>query len=226
VLYALARPFSFVVLLVSFVVAVTVHGWVQCLAADRAGVREPRQEQRLRPDPRRQLDPFGAVGAAISGLGWSRPVRAGDRRRRGTLLTVSLVGPATNLALGVALLVAARVSYGPLSLLAGPAVLLQHGTPQVLGLGATALVLAGLSQLYVGALSLVPLPPLDGGRLLFGLGPRGPGWQRAEHLLSEQNIGTAVLLALLLIPLGGPLPLLPALLDVVLSPAVRALLGG
>jgi len=31
---------------------------------------------------------------------------------------------------------------------------------------------------------------------------------------------------LLLVPLGSPLPLLPALLDVVLSPAVRALLGG
>ena len=225
-LYALAHPFSFLVLLVSFLVAVTLHAWVQCLVADRRGVRGLRQEQRLRPDPRRQADPFGAVAAAISGLGWARPVPAGDRRQRATLLGVGLVGAATNIAVGIALLVATRASYGPVSLLAGPAALLQRGTPPVLGLGLTALLLAGLSQLYVGVLSLVPIPPLDGGRLLFGLGPRSSGWQRAEHLLSEQNIGTAVLLALLLIPLGGPLPLLPALLDVVLSPAVRALLGG
>lgn len=225
-LYALAHPFSFLVLLVSFLLAVTLHAWVQCLVADRRGVRGLRQEQRLRPDPRRQADPFGAVAAAISGLGWARPVPAGDRRQRATLLSVGLVGAATNIAVGIALLVAARASYGPVSLLAGPAALLQRGTPPVLGLGLTALLLAGLSQLYLGVLSLVPIPPLDGGRLLFGLGPRSSGWQRAEHLLSEQNIGTAVVLALLLIPLGGPLPLLPALLDVVLSPAVRALLGG
>jgi len=226
VLYALAHPFSFLVLLVSFLVAVTLHAWVQCLVADRRGVRGLRQEQRLRPDPRRQADPFGAVAAAISGLGWARPVPAGDRRQRATLLSVGLVGAAANIAVGIALLVAARASYGPVSLLAGPAALLQRGTPPVLGLGLTALLLAGLSQLYLGVLSLVPIPPLDGGRLLFGLGPRSSGWQRAEHLLTEQNIGTAILLALLLIPLGGPLPLLPALLDVVLSPAVRALLGG
>ncbi len=225
-LYALAHPFSFLVLLVSFLVAVTLHAWVQCLVADRRGVRGLRQEQRLRPDPRRQADPFGAVAAAISGLGWARPVPAGDRRQRATLLSVGLVGAAANIAVGIALLVAARASYGPVSLLAGPAALLQRGTPPVLGLGLTALLLAGLSQLYLGVLSLVPIPPLDGGRLLFGLGPRSSGWQRAEHLLTEQNIGTAILLALLLIPLGGPLPLLPALLDVVLSPAVRALLGG
>jgi len=226
VLYALAHPFSFLVLLVSFLLAVTLHAWVQCLVADRRGVRGLRQEQRLRPDPRRQADPFGAVAAAISGLGWARPVPAGNRHERATLLSVGLVGAATNIAVGIALLLAVRASYGPVSLLAGPAVLLQRGTPPVLGLGLTALLLAGLSQLYLGVLSLVPLPPLDGGRLLFGLGPRSSGWQRAEHLLSEQNIGTAVVLALLLIPLGGPLPLLPALLDVVLSPAVRALLGG
>jgi Zn-dependent protease len=226
VLYALAHPFSFLVLLVSFLVAVTLHAWVQCLVADRRGVRGLRQEQRLRPDPRRQADPFGAVAAAISGLGWARPVPAGDRRQRATLLSVGLVGPVANIAVGIALLVATRASYGPVSLLAGPAALLQRGTPPVLGLGLTALLLAGLSQLYLGVLSLVPIPPLDGGRLLFGLGPRSSGWQRAEHLLTEQNIGTAVLLALLLVPLGSPLPLLPALLDVVLSPAVRALLGG
>jgi Zn-dependent protease len=87
------------------------------------------------------------------------------------------------------------------------------------------LLLAGASQLYLGALSLVPLPPLDGGRLLFALAPRTHGWLRAEHELVERNIGVAVLLALLVIPLGGPVPLLPALLDTLLSPALSALLG-
>ena len=83
----------------------------------------------------------------------------------------------------------------------------------------------GLMNVYVGALSLVPLPPLDGGRLLFALGPRTAGWQKAEYQLDERNIGVAVLLALLLIPLGGPQALLPTLLDTLAGPLVRLVTG-
>ena len=76
------------------------------------------------------------------------------------------------------------------------------------------------------ALSLVPLPPLDGGRLLFALAPRSPGWQKAEYQLDERNIGIAVLLALLLIPLGGPQALLPVLLDTLAGPLLDRVTGG
>jgi membrane-associated protease RseP (regulator of RpoE activity) len=84
----------------------------------------------------------------------------------------------------------------------------------------------GLMHVYVGALSLVPLPPLDGGRLLFALAPRSPGWQKAEHQLDERGIGIAVLLALLLIPLGGPQALLPVLLDTIVGPLADLATGG
>jgi membrane-associated protease RseP (regulator of RpoE activity) len=56
--------------------------------------------------------------------------------------------------------------------------LLQYGVGQGIGGGdllARALLMLGLMHVYVGALSLVPLPPLDGGRLLFALAPRSPG---------------------------------------------------
>jgi Zn-dependent protease len=225
VLYALGAPLSFVVLLVSFVVAVTLHGWVSCLAADRAGDRRPRMEGRLRPDPRRHIDPFGAVAGLIAGFGWGRPLEPQlNRRRRGGLVLTCLAGPAANVALGMA----AMVGFGAVSGLKLPvatAKLLQDGAP---GLAAadTALLLFGLMNLYVGILSLVPLPPLDGGRLLFGLAPRTLGWQKAEHHLVEQNIGLVVVLVLLLLPLGGPQALLPSVLDHVVSPLVRVATGG
>ena len=224
-LYALAHPLSLLVLLASSVVGLTLHGWVQSLLADRLGERTPRAEQRMRPDPRRQLDPFGCVSAAISGLGWARAVEFPDRRRKGALMAVALAGPMVNLLLGVVALLAYRLLYaGPL----GPAAFfLQHGTPIPADqLGPASLALFGWSQLYLGALSLVPLPPLDGGRLLFGLAPRTLGWQKAEHQLVERNIGVAVLLALLLFPLGGALPLLPTVLDSVLGPLISVLTGG
>ena len=226
-LYALGDPVSFVALVLSFLVAATLHGWVQALVATRTGDRRPAAEGRTRLDPRRHVDPFGAVAAAIAGVGWARPVEPPDRRRRGALVAVLLSGAVANLVVGFALLVGVRVLTGGVT---GMTVqLLQYGVGQGIGGGdllARTLLMLGLMNVYVGALSLVPLPPLDGGRLLFALAPRSPGWQKAEYQLDERNIGIAVLLALLLIPLGGPQALLPVLLDTVVGPLADLVTGG
>ena len=223
-LYALGRPVSFVILLVSFLVAATLHGWVQARAAARAGDPTPRAEGRLAPDPRRQVDPFGAIAAAISGVGWSKQVEAPFRRRSGAALAgVLLAGTVANVVVGVAALVAFRALGGAAS--GGSSVVLQQGVSGG-SVGLVALYLFGLSNLAVALLSLVPLPPLPAGRLLFALAPQTSGWQKGRYRLVEQNIGTAVLLALLLIPLGGPQALLPTVLDSLLSPALTPLLRG
>ena len=224
-LYALADPVSFVVLVGAFLLAATVHGWVQALVATRVGDRRPAAEGRTRLDPRRHVDPFGAVAAAIAGVGWARPVEPPDRRRRGALVAVLLSGAVANLVLGLALLVGVLLVTGGVT---GMTVqLLQYGVGEGIGGGllGRVLLMLGLMQVYVGALSLVPLPPLDGGRLLFALAPRTAGWQKAEHQLDERGIGVAVLLALLLIPLGGPQALLPVLLDTVVGPLADLVTG-
>jgi Zn-dependent protease len=226
VLYALEHPAAFGVLLTSLVGGLALHGWVQALVAGWRGERRPIQEGRRTVDPRVQVDPFGAVGALISGLGWTRPVELHQARRKDVQLLVTLCGPAVNVLLGIGLLLAWRLGEGPgdpVEVHGGAAYALQHGF--VLGGVGDVLLLVGASQLYLGALSLVPLPPLDGGRLLFALAPRTHGWLRAEYQLVERNFGVAVLLGLLIIPLGGPVPLLPNLLDAVLWPLIRLLCG-
>jgi Zn-dependent protease len=223
VLYALGRPVSFLLLVLSFLVAATVHGWVQARAAARAGDRAPAAEGRLRPDPRRQLDPFGTIAAAIAGIGWSRQTDGPLRRSGAALAPALLAGTLANLVLGVASLVAFRAAGGAAP--GGSTLVLQQGVGSA-DLGLTALYLFGLSNLFLAVLSLVPIPPLPAGRLLFALAPHTPGWQRARYRLVEQNIGTAVLLALLLIPLGGPQALLPTLLDTLLDPVLTPLLRG
>lgn len=223
-LYALGAPVSFLLLALSFLLAVTLHGWLQALVAGRTGDRRPRQEGRLRPDPRRHVDPFGAVAALIAGFGWARPVDPVDRRRRGALLAVLLSGALLNLLLAVASLVVFRLLYGA-GVWSVSATLLQRGVPGA-SLGARAALLFGLMNLYVGLLSLVPLPPLDGGRLLFALAPRSLGWQKAAYQLVDNNVGIVLVLVLLLLPLGGPQALLPVILDDIASPLVRLVTGG
>jgi len=231
VLYALGDPVSFLLLLLAFVVCVVLSGWVSALAVSRLGGTTLRQEGRLRPDPRRQVDPFGAVAAAVAGPGWARPVELPHRRRGAGAALSLLAGPLVVLAAGLGLLAAFGAAYRPLS--GGGPALLQQGVPAgVLGLtagadlAARALLLLGLMATYVGALSLVPLPPLPGGSALFAVAPQTPGWQKAHFQLVERNLGTAVLLALLLVPLGGPSALLPTVLGTVLGPLVRLVSGG
>lgn len=223
-LYSLGNPLSLVILLVGFTLALTVHGVVQALVASRVGDRRPAAEGRRSLDPRAHVDPFGAVAGLIAGVGWAKPVEPPDRRRRGAMVAVLLSGAVADIVLGLLALLALRLVVGPVGGLGSYAVLLQQGVGAD-DLLAQVLLLLGLSLLFFGALALVPLPPLPGGRLLFGLAPQTAGWQKAEHQLVERNIGVAVLLALLLIPLGGPLPLLPTLLDTVLAPLVDLVIG-
>ena len=223
-LYSLGDPLSLVVLVLAFCLAVTVQGTVQALVASRTGDRRPAQEGRRKPDPRAHVDPFGAVAGLIAGVGWSKPVEPPDRRRRGATAAVLLSGAITCIVLGVLVLLAFRVVAGPVnSASRGWITALQYGVEAPLG--ERALLLTGLSLLFCGVLALVPLPPLPGGRLLLALAPRTSGWQKAEYQLLERNIGTAVLLALLLIPLGGPQALLPTMLDTLVGPLVVLVTG-
>lgn len=219
-LYALGSPAAFVILVLSFVAAVTISGAVTATLA--RGVRGRRQGGRRNGvvNPRSHLDAFGSVSAAISGLGWARPA---DAPVRGARSLVPLAGTLANLAVGTAALSAVSGMLGglpPVSLAD-----LQRGVSQA-ATASGALYLFGVANLGTALLSLVPLPPLAAGRVLFARAPRSSGWQRANYWLVEQNVGTAVLLALLLVPLGGPRPVLPTVLDAVLQLALRPIAGG
>lgn len=233
-LYALGHPASFLVLLLSFVVGVTLHGAAQAWVSARMGDHQVRLQHRVSVNPRHQVDPFGAVGAAIGGLGWAAPVELSGYRDRRRSWVVGLVGPAVNVLFGVALLLLWRytLSGGLSDALAGAfgvqdvgaGYFLQHGVSLAHDGVAVAVLLAGASQLYLGVLSLLPIPPLSGGRLLMALAPVTQGWQRARYHLVEQNIGLVVLLVLLVLPLGGRLLLL-SVLNAVLAPLMRLILG-
>jgi hypothetical protein len=176
-------------------------------------LRELRQPSRI-------IDPFGAVAAAIAGPGWGvsrqQPLRWRGRGRQVLLL---LAGPAASLAVGAAGIAVYLAVGGPRGLL--EVVRLSHllqgrSTDLVqvfLTRGQLFPLAFGLEALAVAVLSLVPLPPLTGWRILMLYSGRSLGWQRAREYLEERNFGVVALLLLLLIPLGLGGPILLELID-------------
>lgn len=222
-LYALRTPIAFVALAIGFLLGVLVRGMLQAQLARRLlNQRTATAYGRGGPNLRRHLDPFGAVAAAIGGVGWGRSIETTPllTRHRGRLAVVLLAGPLSLLILGSALILgylavggSALIVRAVLSV--GAAV---HGNAVPTSIVQTLLLLSGVELVGMGLLALIPLPPLDGGQLLFTLAPRSYGWQRAHYQLVDHNWGIVALLVLLIIPLAGGEPLVLFLVDLLAHP--------
>ncbi len=201
--------------------SMTLHELAHAVVATRLGDPTPREQGRLTLNPIVHLDPAGTAMFALTYFltdlmfGWAKPVPVNFNRLRNPrygMVLVALAGPAINIVLAFFAAWALRwIDFLPETAL----LWVQQS-----------LVIAVQINVILAVFNMIPLPPLDGGRLLFALAPRSPGWQKAEYQLDERNIGVAVLLALLLIPLGGPQALLPVLLDTVVGPVVDRVTGG
>lgn len=205
-LYQLRHVGALLGIVVALLVGLLAHDAAQTVVAGAGGDRTPREQGRLRLPLRHHVDVFGAVAAVIAGWGWGSPVpldlRWRARRRRVALAL--LAGPAAYLVLTVLGVLLVRT--------VGPEQLLGEFPGRFL---------AALTWTW-GALfiiSLLPVPPLDGGRILLVLAPPTPGWQRARFQLEERNVGVALALAVVLLPrLFAGFPgvveqLMPTLLD-------------
>lgn len=207
-LRAIGTPFVFLGLLAGFLLAVGVQAYVQAAVARALG---DRPAFRRLGGLRRVLDPFGAVGAALGGLGWGVTPEI-PLRSRGRLALALLSGPVAVALLGVLALVGFVLVGGPVEALpgTGPGTLLRG----VEGPAAPSFFLGlGLELLGMAVFALVPLPPLPGWRLLELASTGSVGWQRAREYLVEKNLGVLALLVLLILPLGGSTPLLISIVD-------------
>jgi len=158
--------------LVPMVLSLSVHEFAHAFVADKLGDDTPRRQGRLTLSPLEHYDVFGtliipAVGVMFSGyslIGWARPVEVSPQHfsRRVSMRTgmalVAIAGPLSNLVLATlavaALAVVARTSPGLF--------FAQDGR------GALVYLLRAMYVLNVGlfVFNLLPIPPLDGSRLL------------------------------------------------------------
>jgi Zn-dependent protease len=205
VLYSLSHPKVFPLLFVGLLLAWGVHVGAQRLV--QRWMPEAKWLLQHRPGVAGFVDPFAAVAAMLgpASAGWTPPVEWNSHRgSKRPLVTLLLAGPLGNLVVGALCLVGFDHWAGK-ALATGSFDLYNRGLgqfvdfAQAIGLSPLsyaqqALLIFGLEQLIVGVISLIPLPPLEGGRLLFLFTPKTIGWQKAEYQLAERNIGLIILL--------------------------------
>lgn len=176
------------------------HGW----AARALGDNTAAVQGRLSLNPIKHIDPIGtllvpAICIAIGGFlfGWAKPVPVTARNLRHPKRDMALVaaaGPLSNLVMALLWAVLLKVAV-------------TQGAEEGLMLGLKLMAGAGIViNLVLMALNLLPLPPLDGGRVLSGLLPSRLSWQ----LDRIEPYGFVILLALIFLGVLGPL-LRPAL---------------
>jgi Zn-dependent protease len=134
------------------------HEFAHAWTAVRLGDETPRRQGRLTLNPLAHVDWLGTVfvpaATSLLGggfLGWGRAVETDPSRLRGGnkgLAVVALAGPAMNLLMGVLLAVGVGV--------------LARTWVEGAELGARAI----LMSLYLAVFNLLPVPPLDGSKLL------------------------------------------------------------
>jgi Zn-dependent protease len=203
-------PLVFFLLAVALIEAIAMHEYAHALAADLQGDRMPRAFGRLTLNPAKHLDPLGTLMLLLVGFGWGKPVefrpQALSSRRFGGAI-VALAGPMMNLVLALAAALVGRIMglnfRFPLFLVTG------DRDPIALFL-----LLFFSINVLLAVFNLIPLPPLDGSRLLTIFLP--PDKQRIIYFLDQY--GFLILLALLFF--GGFRiiePLLAGVQDVLLT---------
>lgn len=188
---------ALIVLLFSLTVHETAHAWT----ANRLGDPTARLLGRISFNPLVHADPIGTIVfpliAAISGaplIGWAKPVpvsvsRLGHPRR--DYMLVAAAGPASNLVLALVAAIALRlVTVTPVTL----------GEPNISA--PIASLLSQLRQLNVllAVFNMIPIPPLDGGRVAVGILPHA----LAMPLARLERVGLLIIiLVMFILPMLG-----------------------
>lgn len=171
-------------------VCLTVHETCHGLAAYAMGDPTAKKMRRLSFNPLHHIDWLGLASMLICGFGWAKPVpvdmRYFKRPKLGMAVT-ALAGPVSNFLLALlALLLARAVSaFAP--------------TTDIFFWLFSFLLSTALLSIGLGLFNLVPIPPLDGSKVLFALLP-----ERAYlTLMRYERFGMAVLLLLVWLDVGG-----------------------
>ena len=142
-------------------IAMTFHEFAHAKAADMLGDETPRIQGRLNLNPFSHVDPIGFAMLIFAGFGWGRPVEINPNNfNRNMELTkaeaiVAFAGPAMNFVLAIVFMIiyVAMYAFG----------LINSQLMYYVALIVNYIVVINIG---LGVFNLIPLPPLDGSKIL------------------------------------------------------------
>lgn len=192
--YLLQNPpdlLGFLIVALIFVVALSLHEFGHAAAATAQGDPTARLAGRLTINPRAHLDPLGTVMLVLVGFGWGKPVPFAPNKLRSERFgaaAVGLAGPLVNVILAF---VSAAALVNALS----------NGSGD--GLVARTLFISLRLNIVLALFNLLPIPPLDGSRVLSVLLP--PSKHHIIYFLDKWGFVLLLLLVFLVFPsFAGP----------------------
>lgn len=183
------EPLELIARLLILGFALPLHEFAHAFAADRLGDNTPAREGRLTLSPLAHLEPIGSLLILVAGFGWARPVMVNpymvNRRTPYGMVFVALAGPVSNLLL--ALLLALPFRFGLFEW--------ANSYNQFVYDAIRVLVYFIFINLVLALFNMIPLPPLDGEKVLGGLLPG----RMAETFEQMRPYGPMLLLALVFV---------------------------
>jgi Zn-dependent protease len=172
-------PLAFVAFVVAIILGITVHEFMHAYAAHRLGDDTGRLMGRMTLNPMAHFDLFGTLLLVIAGFGYGKPVPFNESRLRSSssVALVALAGPAANFV--IAGLCAIPLRFGAVDPFGG-------AYTQIL-------LYVVYFNCVLGIFNLVPIPPLDGSNVVYGLLPPRQQYSWRQF----QQYGPMLLLALL-----------------------------
>lgn len=207
---------------VGIIAAISVHEASHAWMANRLGDDTAKRLGRLSLNPLRHLDPMGTIMLLVAGFGWGKPVpvdiyRLGSNGTGGIAL-VSLAGPLSNIIVagGLGLLVrSGMLPWHP----PGYAIpFAQKTLPWILS-DVIGYVIA--FNIILGVFNLLPIPPLDGFKIVIGILPRSV----AFSALRLEQYGSMALMVIVAFDIFFRTGILSSILGPGMSLAARVLVG-
>lgn len=180
---------SIVAGLPGLLIALVFHEYAHARVAVAMGDFTPRLMGRLTLDPRAHIDPIGLIMLLVARFGWAKPVEYNPmnfkNRTKGEILT-ALAGPAANF----------LMAFLSLLLL----VLLRIFAPGFVTGGVyTVLWMIVIFNINFGIFNLIPLPPLDGSKVLFHIIPYEQRWR----YMQLERYSFLILIVMMMTPILG-----------------------